>query len=307
MTDIAAALAPIFALIMMGYLFRRAGVVPEPFWAPAERVTYYVFFPSLLVTSAATADLEGLEVAPMAAALACAILAAAAVLLAARRRLGADGAAFTSVLQGAIRPNVYVAFAAAAALFGEAGRSLTAVAIVVAVPLVNVVSVAALARYAAPAGTAGGLGTIVGSVIRNPLILACALGGALNAGGIALPPVIGPLLEILGRAALPLALLAVGAGLDFAAVRAHGARVAVASAVKLAVLPALAYLACLAFGVGGLAASVTVMFASVPVSASAYVLARQMGGHTSLLAGIITATTLAAAVTMPAILIALGA
>jgi len=46
--------------------------------------------------------------------------------------------------------------------------------------------------------------------------------------------------------------------------------------------------------------TVSVLYASLPNSATSYVLARQMGGDTELLAGIITATTLAAMLTMPA-------
>ncbi len=50
----------------------------------------------------------------------------------------------------------------------------------------------------------------------------------------------------------------------------------------------------------------TVIMASVPVSASAYVMARQMGGDVALMAGSITATTLAAAATMPPMLMLAG-
>jgi malonate transporter len=44
---------------------------------------------------------------------------------------------------------------------------------------------------------------------------------------------------------------------------------------------------------------VIVLYAALPVSATSYVLARQMGGDTVLLAGAITATTVIAMITMP--------
>ena len=46
-------------------------------------------------------------------------------------------------------------------------------------------------------------------------------------------------------------------------------------------------------------AAVAVLYNGLPTSASSYVLARQMGGDGKLMAGIITATTLAAALTLP--------
>ena len=47
---------------------------------------------------------------------------------------------------------------------------------------------------------------------------------------------------------------------------------------------------------------VAVLYASVPTSASSYVMARQMNGDAPLMAAIITFTTLAAFVTMPLVL-----
>ena len=51
-------------------------------------------------------------------------------------------------------------------------------------------------------------------------------------------------------------------------------------------------------------AAVAMLYASLPGSASAYVMARQMGGDADIMAGVITATTIAAAVTMPLVLLA---
>ena len=67
-------------------------------------------------------------------------------------------------------------------------------------------------------------------------------------------------------------------------------------------LPVLTFLLCRGFGIEGTTAAVAVLYAAMPNSATAYVMARQMGGDTVMLAGSITATTLAAAVTMPVIL-----
>jgi malonate transporter len=59
-------------------------------------------------------------------------------------------------------------------------------------------------------------------LITNPLILACLIGIGLNVSGIGLPWGSAAVLEILARAALPLGLLAVGAGLRLDALRQPG-------------------------------------------------------------------------------------
>ncbi len=300
MLGVVSALLPVFVVIGLGYGLRRAGFVPDGFWPPAEKLTYYLLFPSLLVANLAKADLSELSVVPVAAALLVPILTVSGLLVAARARLALEGPAFTSVVQGAIRPNTYVGLAAAAALYGSAGLTLTAVGIAVVVPLVNVVSVVVLSRYGAGDGD-GSVGSIAATIVRNPLILACLAGIALNWSGEGLPFGVGEVLEILGRAALAIGLLAVGAGLDPAAVRASRAAVLVAGLCKLLLLPGLTWAVCAGLGVGGITAAVAVLFNALPAASSAYVLARQLGGDHGLRSGIFTAQTALAALTLPVV------
>lgn len=298
-------LVPVFALIALGYLLKAKGVFGAAFWEGAERLTFYFLFPALLVVSIGGADVRGLAMLPMAAALASATLVVAGVLVWLRPRLagrGLDGAQFASVLQGAIRPNTYVGIAVLVALYGKAGLPLAAVAIVAVIPLVNFLGIVAHLRWARPAsGTAAaaGWGEAVVPALKNPIIVACLVGAALNLLGIGVPPVVGPILEIVGRAALPMGLMSVGAGLDPAAAR--DARVAVAGTalLKLVAMPAAVAIACWVFGVDGVTRSAAVLFAALPVSATAYVVSTQMGGDSRLMAGVVVATTVAAAITLP--------
>lgn len=304
MVEIVLALAPIFLLILMGHLFRRLRWVPDAFWPPAERLTYFVFFPSLLVLNTARANLSEIDLLPLTLVLLAVLFLVAGGMLVLRPRLGTADPSFTSMFQGCMRPNTYVGIAAAVSVFGDPGLTLLAVCIVVSVPMVNVFSVVALSRFGAGNGRPGWGRTLL-LVAQNPLILGCVIGAALNAGQIDVPPVLDSLLEILGRAALPVALMAVGAGLDFGAVRHSGRLVAITMSVKLIALPILTFAACRIAGLDDLTTGVAVMHATLPCSASSYVLARQLGGDAKLMAGIITATTLAAILAIPIGILAL--
>ncbi|MBL6946708.1 MAG: AEC family transporter [Rhodospirillales bacterium] len=306
MISIVLSLAPIFLLIMMGYGLKRVAWVPEVFWVAAERMTYFIFFPALLINNTAKAELTGIAIGPLASTLIVPLVVVSAVAVLTRPLIKADGPSFTSVFQGNIRPNTYVGIAAAFALFGDPGLTLTAVAIVCCVPTVNLLSVLALIRYASSSGSDFSLGRTVLPVLRNPLIIAPLIGAALNAGDIGSPPVIGPLLEILGRAALPVGLMAVGAGLDISAVKPAGRLVALTATTKLAILPTLTFLTSWLFGLDSLSTGVCVTYATLPVSISSYVLARQMGGNAKLMAGIVTTTTLVAMATIPIAIALLG-
>ncbi|WP_246149190.1 AEC family transporter [Skermanella pratensis] len=243
------ALTPIFILILLGYVLRRRRIVPDDFWIPVEKLTYYLFFPLLLLDNLSKASLGDLAVVPMGLALVSAILTATLVLLLLRRRINPDGPAFTSVFQGSVRPNTFVGLAAAAALFGRPGVTLFAIGLATVVPLVNVLCVVVLSRYGSGNGTS--VRAIVSGILRNPIIIGVAGGAALNLSGIGRPPLVGPVFEILGDAALPLGLLAVGAGLDVAAARAAGGAVLQSSLMKLMVVPGLTALYGAVFGSTG--------------------------------------------------------
>ena len=306
MITVFAALAPVFALIVLGHVLSRRDFPAPGFWPMAERLTYYVLFPALLVDRLSRLDAPGGELWRMTLALVLAVLAVFALRLAVRRRAAPDGAAFTSVVQGAIRPNTYVGLSAAAALLGPSGLSLSAVALMTLIPLVNVLCVASLGRWGQRIGGPAKVSVLL-ELAKNPLILSCVAGFALNQSGLVLPQVAAETLRVLGNASLPLGLLAVGAGLSPRSVVRSLRPTAVSSAVKLLALPLLTALLCSLLGVEGEAMAVTVIFTAVPVSVSSFILARQMGGDHVLMAGIITAQTAAAAVTMPLILVLLGA
>ncbi len=289
------AIVPVFLLIFLG--LRARAVLAAGFWEPAERLTYFILFPALLVTTLSGADLAGLDVGGMAGAVGAAILVMAFAALGAGAALKLDGPALTSLFQGAVRQNTYIGLAVSFGVFGADGLAAAAVAVAVIVPLVNVLSVAMLARFGH-----GARPTLAGTARRmaeNPLIIACVIGIGLNLAGLGLPPVIGPLLEILANGALPLGLLTVGAGLDIKAARAGGKAVGAAVCLKLVALPLITALACWMFGVSGIAAFVAVLFNGTPSAPTSYILARQLGGDARLMASIITVQTGLALITLP--------
>lgn len=302
MPAVLSAIVPIFLLILLGYALWRWGFPGDLFWPAAARLTYYVLFPALLIESLMRADLERLALLPMAGATALAVLLVALLLILTRRWLGLSDAAFTSVFQGSIRPNTYIGLAGAAALDGTRGLALAAIAIAASVPLVNVLSVAVLTRYGTT--TVGGT-RLLGATARNPLIIACGLGIALNLSGSGLPAPLAQLVPLLGDAALPLGLLTVGAGLRFGDLRGVWYPLALASALKLLALPLLTLGLSLAWQVPAPALSIAVLFAALPCASTAYVLAQELGGDARLMALILTAQTPLAALTIP-LLVGLG-
>lgn len=301
------ALAPVFLLIVLGFVLKKTLMRLETQWHGLERLVYYVLFPALLIETLARANLASVPVAGVGGALLLSALLMSGLCLGLRPFLagrGIDGPAFTSIFQGATRWQTYVALAVAGNLYGDLGLALASVAMVAIIPLVNVFSVAVLAHYASPERQS--VRTIVMTVVRNPLIWACAIGLAINLSHLPLPKVWHEVAEALGRSSLAIGLLVTGAGLHLEGLFRPSAAAALTVFVKLIVMPVMAVALALLFGLSGPNLVIVVSCSAVPASSSAYVLARQMGGDAPLLAQIITLQTILAALTMP-IAIALAA
>ncbi|GLR95050.1 MULTISPECIES: AEC family transporter [Bradyrhizobium] len=300
MPVVVAALLPVFILIVLGVVLRHSLMRLDTQWHGLEQLTYFVLFPMLLIQTLVKADLSRVPVAGVGGALLLSALAMSLLCLALRpalSRLGIDGPAFTSIFQGATRWQTFVALSIAANMFGDLGLALASVAMVAIIPLVNVFSVAVLAHYAAQEKRSPR--AIAMTVIRNPLIWACAIGLAVNLMHLPLPKIWHEVADALSRSSLAIGLLVTGAGLHLKGLLRPSLGAAIGVGLKLVLMPALALGLAAWFGITGNSLAIVAICAAVPTSPSAYVLARQMGGDAPLLAQIITLQTILAAITMP--------
>src|SRR6267142_1687098 len=303
MAIVVAALLPVFILIVLGLVLKRSLMRLETQWHGLERLTYYVLFPMLLIQTLVKADLSKVPAAGVGGALLLSVLLMSLLCLALRPLLAefaVDGPAFTSIFQGATRWQTYVALAVCGNLYGETGLALASVAMVAIIPLVNVLSVWVLAQYASTEKQS--VRAIVMTVVKNPLIWACAIGLAVNVAHLPLPKIWHEVAEALGRSSLGIGLLVTGAGLHLEGLFRPSFAASVAVVLKLALMPVLAIALALWFGISGSSLVIVAACSAVPASSSAYVLARQMGGDAPLLAQIITLQTILAALTMPIVI-----
>src|SRR5262249_33777704 len=190
------------------------------------------------------------------------------------------------VFQGALRFNSYVALGAIAALLGTNGIAVSAIAVAIMVPLLNTLCVSVLVRHASD--DEGGLALFARQFVQNPLIMACLAGIAVQLLGLPLPKVIATTIDMVGKAALPLGLLAVGASLDLADARARPLPVIIATVLRLGVMPLLVALGTVFVGLAGIAKTAALICAAVPGASSSYILARQLGGAAPLMPTITT-------------------
>ncbi len=300
MHPIIEALLPILSLILIGLVLKQVRFIPGEAWAGVERLTYYLLFPALLIHSLGRQRIDGLPWLDILAVVTMVLLLASLLLVLGYRLLPrVSGATFTSVFQGGVRFNTYIALALAQAFYGPQGLALGAVAAGFMIVMINLLCIGVLSVWGESHPDRPG--SLLRDVIANPLIIACLIGWGLSLGGIGLPGPSDQVLEIIGRAALPLGLLAVGAALRPGALHGHLGPIVVSSLVQFGIKPlATAGLIAL-LGLGGAAGGVLVIAFMTPTAPSAYILARQLGGDRETMASIITLQTLLAFAVMPLI------
>lgn len=292
-------LLPDFALIVCGFAICRFTPLDRKVWDGVERLVYFVLFPALLFSSILRHPLSPASVLPMAGSALAVVAAGIALAFALRRWPGVDARLHASGAQTAFRFNSYVALALAERLAGTPGLAWMALIVSLAVPLCNVAAVWPLARE-------GGHG-FVRELLRNPLIVATAAGLACNLAGLTLPALANTTLGRIGSAALPLGLMAVGAGLRLGALREGPWLAAALLAIRHLALPALAIALVLALALPPAQQAVVVAFAAMPTASSAYVLAVRLGGHGGYVAGLVTVSTLVGMAGLPLALALLAA
>jgi predicted permease len=284
-------LVPDFLLIALGFVICRYTVLNRPVWEAAERLVYYLLFPVLLFNSISRSPLQGAHLLGLGGVAILATLVGIALVFALRRWPGVDPHLHASGGQVAFRFNSFIALALAERLGGRDGLAWMALLLALCVPIVNVAAVWLLARR-------GGQ-SYVRELARNPLIVSTVAGLVANLCGLHLPDVVTTTMQRIGVAALPLGLMAVGAGLQFGRLKSGPRLAAAILCIRHVVLPAVAIGLALAVALPPAQRYIAVLFAAMPTASTTYVLAVRMGGDGPYVAGLVTLSTLLGMVSVP--------
>ncbi|WP_102784453.1 AEC family transporter [Thalassospira sp. GB04J01] len=290
--ELIAAIFPIFAAILVGAALKRYLITGADIWAGIDRLTYYLLLPSLLIVEIYRADFSRGNAGTAVTVTLFATLGLSAVLLLLRPVITRNTPLFTSIFQGSVRYNSYVLLAVADAFYGSAGLALAIVFIAVMVIATNMLGVVVLSAFS---GGKSNLKRILGGIIKNPIILAAGAGAVLNISDIHVPVPIENTAALFKTAALPLSLLSVGAGLRFVLDKQALGAIALATTIKLAVLPVITGVCLYLAGIDGMVLAMGVLYAGMPCAGNAYILARQLNGDPDAMASIITLETLLSA------------
>lgn len=287
--------APVFAMLFLGVVLRRLGLIDAHFIHTASALVFNVSMPVMLFLAILHADLStALQPALLAYFLLATLLGFLlawgwAILRVPRVERGV-------YVQGAFRGNNgIIGLALATSLYGDYGLSLGGILGGVVILSYNTLSVIVLEVYN-PNARASARSILVG-VLRNPLILGVLAAIPFAYWQVRLPAWLSTSGEYLAQLTLPLALICIGGTLSLAALRASSGLAIGASLLKMVWLPLLATLGACALGFRDAELAILFLYFASPTAAASFVMARAAGGNAELAAAIIVITTLAAVFT----------
>ena len=269
--------APLFVLVFVGYAILKWGGWNK---AAADALAKFVFsiaLPAMLFRlMSGFASLPAVDVRLLAAFFGgCLIVFVLGRLLSARlfRMDGVSQSVFA--LGGVFSNNVLLGLPLTRTLLGDAAMPSAALVVVFnALTLWTLVTVSVeWARHGAP--TLAGFGKTARGVLTNPLVAAILSGTVFSLTGLALPALIDQPLKLLGDAALPLSLIALGMGLAEFGVREGWQQSAAISALKLVVHPLVVWGLAVLLGLPEMETKAVVLLASLSVGANVYLMSRQ--------------------------------
>ncbi|HSI47982.1 MAG TPA: AEC family transporter [Ideonella sp.] len=292
-------LLPDFLLILLGFVLCRRTALNRSVWDGVEKLVYYLLFPVLLFVAIVRQPLQAGALMTLAGCGLAVVGCGIALSYAIGRWPGVDARLHASGAQTAFRFNSYVALALAERLGGVQSVAWTALLVALCVPVCNIAAVWPLARHAGQ--------NFLRELLQNPLIIGTVAGLVGNLLGLQLPDLLQVTLSRIGGAALPLGLMAVGAGLQLGALRDAPRLAAALMSIRHLVLPIVAIVLVRVAELPAGQQVVVVAFAALPTASSAYVLAARMGGSGSFVAGLVSLSTLLGMLSLPLALIGLDA
>lgn len=307
------AVAPIVLTVIVGYFFKKIGMMDESFAKKANKLVFRAFMPVMLFVniykmSLSDVDLGFIGYCLIALFVIFGLSIPACMLIAGKKdRVG--------VLVQAIFRSGYslIGIPLAGSLYGDEGMMAATILSAALIPCFNVLAVISLSALGNDSGERVSPVKIILDIIKNPLIigifaaLVCVAVRTFifEPAGITFKlSNIGPLFQVLNYLAdlaIPLALLVLGAQFEFSAVAALKKEIIFGTLARTVIVPALVLGVAFIFfrdRFGAAQFATLVAAFATPVAVPSVPMVQEMGGDVTLAGQLVVWSTLASALTV---------
>lgn len=301
--------APLFVLVLVGYVLMRGFAWPKAMSDHLSRFVFSVALPAMLFRL--MSDFSRLP--PVDARLLIAFFGGCLIVFVLGRLLAWKLFALDGVgqsvfaLGGVFSNNVLLGLPLAKIALGDAAVPSVALVLVFNALILWTLLTVSIEWAQHGSFSLHGFAQTARGVLTNPIVAAILAGTLFGLTGVPLPALVAQPLAMVGQAAAPMALVALGMGLAEYGVR-DGWRISVAIALmKLIVQPLVVWLLARLIGLPPMETRVVVLLASLAVGVNVYLMSRQFNTLEAPVASSLVLSTALAALTTPLALALTGA
>ncbi len=297
---------PIFLVMILGYILKQLGMVDDAFVKKLNKINYTVTLPFLVFKDISTADFY--SVWDTKYVLYCFLVTLVTItgiwLLA--KLVYRDKTFVGEFIQASYRSSAAIlGIAFIQNIYGNSG--MAPLMIIGTVPLYNVAAVLILSLTGPEAkglDKASLLKSLKG-IVTNPILISIGLGLLASVCRLDFPVIIDKTINNVAVLASPLALIGLGAGFEGRKALKQLAPTAVASAMKLVILPILFLPLAVSLGFTHEKLVAILVMLGSPTTASCYIMAKNLGHEGVLTSSTVVATTFLSSVTLTVFLFVL--
>ncbi len=293
--EVVGRLLALLVVLLLGAGLRATGVLDGRRTELLNAVAYYVALPALIFVSTYDRSIGELLSPALLGGLVFVVITTAGIAWLVHRGRDSSARRSVAIVQSYHSNLGYLGLPLVAATFDA---SVTAIASVV----LGVVTLTQLPVTILVLSTLNGTDASVGAELRglatNPVLGTLVAGLVVGSLGLALPSPVATGLEGVGSLALPVALLCVGASLQVDLPSIDAGATAAVVALKIGLMPALAWLVFSILPVGSAAFTAAVVMLGTPTAVSTFVFASELGGDRQFASLNVFVTTLSSVVTL---------
>lgn len=281
---------PMATLLAIGVLLRKKKVVDEVSVKAVDRMNFRLFTPMLLFKNICSTDLSVALDRRTVVFIVCALAVAFACALVLPARVTAQREKAAALAQALVRTNyILLGITTGEAIYGKGNAGFIALYGVMIVPAINVLAVILLELNLT--GRTRPL-HVLGSILKNPMIVAALCGLAVAALKIPLPDFVRTVVDDIAAVATCVSFLSLGVSMDLGKLRENRSVLTLGVVMRMVVFPLVILPCAVACGLRGTdLCTVMVLFAS-PVGVGTYPTAVAMGADGPLAGQLVYTTTL---------------
>lgn len=290
---------PVFVIILFGFLMKRMGIISEGFLSSATSIVYYFALPARLFLDVSKSDFVSL----MNTRFVLFILGATVLFFIATWIVAVvfikDKSKISAYVQSVFRGNyVYIGLPITQNILQIEVIPSTILVIAFVLPLYNILAVIILSYYCGQKEKVSNKNQLF-SILKNPMIIAIAVALPFSLLQVKFPFALSRSLDYLGILATPMALLLVGAGMEFHTLIRNRKLIITASILKVILQPIIFVPIAVFLGFSTQEVVTVYVLFAVPTALNAYIMTKKLGGDGDLSAGIIVCTVILSVLTIP--------